>query len=186
MSEAVTVTGTRQLALNVGESTAEASSASGSGSTALVFTYTILAGQTDANGISIDANALSLNGGTITDAARNAPPLTAAAVTDNPHFKVDTTAPTVSSEAITSATGIQNTWINAGDVVSVTETFSEAVMVFLMIRRPPRSTLFPFTALFRSGSGSTALVFTYTILAGQTDTNGIAINLNALSLNGGT
>src|SRR2546427_11758859 len=28
---------------------------------------------------------------------------------------------------------------------------------FLMIRRPPRSTLFPYTTLFRSGSGSMAV-----------------------------
>src|ERR1039458_10853282 len=30
------------------------------------------------------------------------------------------------------------------------------VFFFLMIRRPPRSTLFPYTTLFRSGSPSTA------------------------------
>src|SRR5207244_7012546 len=107
--EAVTVTGTPQLQLNIGGTLVNASYASGSGSTALVFSYTILAGQTDANGISINANALSLNGGTITDTAGNVATLTAAAVTDNASFKVDTTAPTVSREAITSATGSQNT-----------------------------------------------------------------------------
>src|SRR5256885_16602554 len=30
---------------------------------------------------------------------------------------------------------------------------TEVVFFFLMIRRPPRSTLFPYTTLFRSGSG---------------------------------
>ena len=101
LSEAVTVTGTPQLALNIGGTTVQANYASGSGSSALVFTYTILAGQTDTNGISINANALSLNGGTITDAAGNAATLTAAAVTDNASFKVDTTAPDLTYTKLT-------------------------------------------------------------------------------------
>src|SRR3712207_9294473 len=33
-----------------------------------------------------------------------------------------------------------------------------ACMFFLMIRRPPRSTLFPYTTLFRSRSGASAYV----------------------------
>src|SRR3712207_7299456 len=36
------------------------------------------------------------------------------------------------------------------------ETYSKHVFFFLMIRRPPRSTLFPYTTLFRSGSAHPA------------------------------
>jgi hypothetical protein len=36
-----------------------------------LFTYTIQAGQTDANGIAIGANALSLNGSTLQDPRAN-------------------------------------------------------------------------------------------------------------------
>ncbi|MDH2348927.1 Ig-like domain-containing protein, partial [Bradyrhizobium sp. SSUT77] len=185
-SEAVTVTGTPQLQLNIGGTLVQANYTSGSGSSSLVFTYTILAGQTDANGISINANALTLNSGTITDPAGNAGTLTAAAVTDNAGFKVDTTAPTLSTEAITSATGIQNSTLNAGDVVSVTATFSEAVTVTgtPQLQLNIGGTLVQ--ANYTSGSGSSSLVFTYTILAGQTDANGISINANALTLNSGT
>jgi VCBS repeat-containing protein len=185
-SENVTVTGTPQLQLNIGGTLVQANYASGSGSSTLTFTYTILAGQTDTNGVSINANALSLNGGTITDAAGNAASLTAAVVTDNASFKVDTTAPTVSSEAITSATGIQNNTLNAGDVVSVTATFNENVTVTgtPQLQLNIGGTLVQ--ANYASGSGGNALVFAYTILAGQTDTNGISISANALSLNGGT
>ncbi len=186
MSEAVTVTGTPQLQLNIGGTMVQANYASGSGTSALVFTYTILAGQTDANGISLNANALSLNGGTITDPAGNAATLTAASVADNASFKVDTTAPTVSSEAITSATGIQNSTLNAGDVVSVTVTMSEAVTVTGTPQLELNIGGTMVQANYASGSGTSALVFTYTILAGQTDANGISINANALSLNGGT
>src|SRR5438874_12265624 len=37
------------------------------------------------------------------------------------------------------------------DVVLVLVTSGTAFFFFLMIRRPPRSTLFPYTTLFRSG-----------------------------------
>ena len=93
MSEAVTVTGTPHLALNIGGTTVQANYVSGSGSSALVFNYTILAGQTDTNGISIAANALSLNSGTIKDLAGHAATLTAAAVADNASYAVDASAP---------------------------------------------------------------------------------------------
>jgi len=98
MSEATTVTtsgGTPQLALNIGGTTVYANYASGSGTTALVFNYTILSGQTDLNGISIGTNSLSLNGGTLTDAAGNAATLTHSTVTDNASFLVDNSPQTI-------------------------------------------------------------------------------------------
>lgn len=87
------VTGSLRLTLNIGGTTVNAAYSAGSGTTALTFTYTILAGQTDANGISIPENALSLNSGAITDLAGNAATITAVAVTDNGNFMVDTTVP---------------------------------------------------------------------------------------------
>lgn len=107
MSEATTVTGTPQLGLNIGGTTVQADYASGSGSDELIFTYTIQAGQTDANGISIDAGSLGPNGGTIRDAAGNDAVLTHNAVADNAGYLVDTTAPAFSSE--TTASVVENT-----------------------------------------------------------------------------
>ena len=99
---------------------------------------------------------------------------------------LDTIAPTVSIEAITSATGIQNNALSAGDTVFITVTMSEAVTV----SGTPRLALAiggsNVQANYASGSGTNQLVFSYTIQAGQTDTNGIRIPANALSLNGGT
>ncbi len=189
LSEATTVVttgGVPKLALNIGGSTVQASYVSGSGSTALVFSYTILAGQNDSNGISIDANSLTLNGGTLADAAGNGAALTHAEVDNNASYRVDTTAATVSSVAITSAVGIHNSIVNAGDVISVTVTMSEAAYVTgspqLVLNVGGAGVL----ANYVSGSGSASLVFTYTVLASQTDTNGISIDANSLSLNGGT
>ena len=102
MSEATTVAGSPQLALDIGGTTVQASYASGSGGTALIFTYTIQAGQTDASGISIAANSLSLNGGTLKDAAGNNAAITHVIVADNVDYMVDTAAPAFSSGATAS------------------------------------------------------------------------------------
>src|SRR5260370_1296921 len=54
-----------------------------------------------------------------------------------------------------------------------------------MMRRPPRSTLFPYTTLFRSctGGSGTALSFSYTVGAGQ-DTGDLTVT--SFNLNGAT
>ena len=61
----VTVTGTPQFAFSLGGVTKQAAYASGSDSTALVFSYTVAAGDNDTDGVSWAADALALNGGTI-------------------------------------------------------------------------------------------------------------------------
>src|SRR5207244_10218309 len=104
----------------------------------------------------------------------------------NASFLVDNTAPTVSSVAITGATGIQNNTLNAADVVTATVTMSEATTVTgtptlaLDVGGTSRS------ASYASGSGTTSLRFTYTIVAGDTDANGIAIAANSVALAVGT
>ena len=65
MSEVTTVTGVPQLALVVGSGAGSASYLSGSGTTSLVFRYTAVLGDTDTDGISMLADQLSLNSGTM-------------------------------------------------------------------------------------------------------------------------
>jgi len=113
-SEAVNVTGTPNLGLNIGGSTVQAAYASGTGTNSLTFNYTILANQTDANGISVDANALALNGGTIKDAAGNIATLTHSAVTDNASYIVDTTAPTANLTTVTDNVGASTGALTSG------------------------------------------------------------------------
>ncbi|WP_345946995.1 VCBS domain-containing protein [Bradyrhizobium sp. 197] len=122
--EVVNVSGTPQLALNIGGTTVQANYASGSGSNQLVFTYTIQAGQTDTNGISINANAITLNGGSISDPAGNTASPTAATVADNANFKVDTNAPTVTSVVLSDS---KVTDADAGNTVNATIAFSEVM-----------------------------------------------------------
>ena len=105
----VTVTGTPQLPFSLGGVTRQAAYASGSDSAALVFSYTVVAGDNDADGVSWAADALSLNGGTIkfmTGVAANRvdAALIHAAKTAQSGHKVDTppvlSTPTVNGAAL--------------------------------------------------------------------------------------
>ena len=92
LSQAVTVTttgGTPSLTLNDGGT---ASYVSGTGTSALVFSYTILAGQNTAD---LAITGSSLNGGTITDAAGNTADLAAAVTNPAGVLQIDTAVPTI-------------------------------------------------------------------------------------------
>src|SRR5213078_5100038 len=97
-SENVTVNisgGTPTIGLTIGATARNASYFSGSGTAALVFRYTVLAGETDTDGIA-SASPINLNGGTIKDTAGNAAGLTFTPPTTTAVL-VDTTAPTLNS-----------------------------------------------------------------------------------------
>ena len=68
-SETVNVTGTPRLPLTIGSATRYANYASGTRTDTLTFTYTVASGDSDDNGVSIDANSLEFNSGTINDAS---------------------------------------------------------------------------------------------------------------------
>ena len=70
-SEPVNVTGAPQLVLETGTTDRMAAYASGSGSDTLTFTYTVQAGDRSSDLDYVSVNALTLNGGTIQDAASN-------------------------------------------------------------------------------------------------------------------
>ena len=117
----VTVTGTPQFAFSLGGVTQQAALASGSDSAELVFSYTVAAGDNDADGVSWSADALALNGGTIkfmtgvvanqVDAA-----LTHAAKTAQSGHKVDT--PPVLSTRTVNETALVLTYNEALDTGS--------------------------------------------------------------------
>ena len=118
-SEAVTVTtattGTvvtgPRIGFTLGTATKHAVYDSGSGSKELLFDYVVAAGDVDADGIAVAANALELAGATIADAASNAATLTHGGVAATASHKVDGVRPTVTSAAVSGS--------------SLTVTFSE-------------------------------------------------------------
>jgi hypothetical protein len=123
MDEATIITGLPTIALDIGGTTKQATYVSGSNSTSLVFTYTIEAGLTDADGISISAGSIALNSGTMKDAGGADATIAYDGLAADADYKVDTTAPTV---AIT----ISDTSLIAGETATVTFTFSETPIGF--------------------------------------------------------
>jgi hypothetical protein len=101
-----------------------------------VFTYTIQAGDNDTDGISIGANALALDSGSISDGANNAT-LTHSAVSANSSYLVDATAPTATWSAATDNVGTVTGALTSGDttndtalVLSGTNESGASVMVY--------------------------------------------------------
>ena len=118
-SEAVTVTGAPQLNLDVGGRTRTAGYSGGTTTPQLLFTYTVLSGDEDTDGIAVVANSLALNGGAIRAGSANAA-LTHGGLQSDDH-KVDGIAPTVT------VGGETRTYVPPGRQFNVVFYFSEKV-----------------------------------------------------------
>ena len=184
--EKVKVTGIPKLLLTIGATKQNAAYKSGSDTKVLTFEYTVQAGDTDTDGVSVLKNQLTLNNATIKDFVGNAATLThgPSPTTWSVH-KVDGVAPTVSTVAVTSSAGDDNTY-GAGDKIGATVTFNEKVWVTGTPQLTLKIGTADKTANYKSGSNSTKLVFEYTVASGDNDTDGIAIEANQLGLNSGT
>ena len=187
---AVTVTGSPQLALTIGSATRAAGFVAGSdtGITTLSFEYVVQAADRDADGIGIAADALALNGGTITAAdGSGAADLTHAALPTDTVRKVDggqVSAPAVSSIYFAS-TPADGTTYELGDTIRVTVQFDRAVTATgtpqVALAIGTRSRL-----ANNHSSHARFLFFDYQVQADDLDSDGIGIAANALSLNGGS
>ena len=155
-----------------------------------VFGYVVQEGDLDSDGVTISANSIDLNGGFIRDPAGNDAILTHSAVAASSTFKVDTVAPTVSSIAITSDPGDDDTY-GTGDQIEVTVTFSENMSLPISITCSPdvvhcKAELelniggTARTADYQSHAGAD-VIYAYTVQAGDTDDNGISIGANKLT-----
>lgn len=116
--EAVTVTGTPALNLDIGGTSRQADYVSGSGSSALVFTYTVQAGDEDDNGIAVSS--LTLEGGTLRDASSNNATLTLNSVGDTSGVLVDGVAPVISINSLTTTDTTPVVTGSSGDATSLT------------------------------------------------------------------
>ena len=99
-SETVKVTGTPQLTLRVGTRNRPAGYESGTDTASLVFGYEVADGDEDSNGVSVRANQLRLNGGTIKDEADNAAELAHEVVAADTGHQVDGVRPAFVSAAV--------------------------------------------------------------------------------------
>ena len=94
----------------------------------VVFSYTVAEGDSDSDGIAISENKLTLNGGSIKDAADNAADLTHDALAAQADHQVDGVRPTISLVALGYTTGgvVDDTYI-LGQELPFAVKFSEEV-----------------------------------------------------------
>src|SRR6185437_17179517 len=185
-SKPVTVSGTPKLTLNTTPART-ADFTGGSGTSTLDFDYTIQAGDNSASLDYASTAALTLNGGTIRDAATNdaslvlATPGASGSLSSNKSLAVDTAAATVSSVSASNADGSYT----AGAAIHVQITFNEPVTVTgaptLALNTAPAR-----TATYASGSGTGTLTFDYTVQAGDTSAHLDYVTAASLALSGGT
>ena len=197
--EAVTVAtgdGIPYLPLTIGSNTHNAAYASiDATNQILTFTYTVVSADDDQDGVSIAADGLNLNGGTIkkqgttTDASLAHPELP-----DQSGHVVNKIPKIVANGvSITSTPEGSDTYL-AGEVISFSVTFDSEVVVDTTSGTPrlvmrvgdPNNPATDRYLLYSQGSGTATLVFEYTVQATDRDSNGIKMNADSLQLNGGT
>ena len=175
-SENVTVTGTDSaLGLTIGSTSRSAVYASKT-TNSVTYSYTVQAGDTDADGITVDS--LTLNTTAIRDAAANDANLSLSGhVPATTGILVDTTAPTVSGNIGLPSDGSYK----AGQAFSFTVTFSEDVAVTgtdsalgLTIGSTSCSAAY-------ASKTTNSVTYSYTVQAGDTDADGITVG--SLTLN---
>ena len=194
-SESVTVTGTPQLALDIGGQTRQADYDSGSGTSSLSFTYTVQSTDVDTDGISITANALTLNGGTIQDSDSNnaALGLGSHAITNASNHKVEGR---IAIFPIGRPRDVGDTY-EVNELLNIQVTLGEAfvanptmpggtvnVQLELMIgsnTRQVAAQIVPYSPHFQQ-----ALGFIYEVQSTDIDADGLSIAAGALTVTGGT
>ena len=184
----VSATGNPRVALTIGTETRHASFRIGPPvSRSLDFRYTVQAADRDEDGISILANALALNGGTITaaDGVTDADLTHTAVAERGPKMNGSLISPAaVKRIYLISYFGSDDTY-ELGETLEVRVEFDRAVtatgnpQAALTIGSETR-----YAAL--SARGSESLRFEYTVQEGDHDGDGISIPADALVLNGGT
>ena len=187
--------GSPQVELTIGGQTALASfdhgQGRGGGITELYFEYEVQANDFDANGISIAADAIRLNGGAIRAASDGTldADLTHATVSDDATRKVDGTqvaAPAVTSVRFTGTPASGNAY-QSGETIHVQVWFDRLVTVSgspyveLTIGNQIRQATF-----VTHGVGVQGLGFEYTVQARDSDGDGISVSASAIRLNGAT
>ena len=186
---ALVVTGAPRLALQVGGVTRQAAYYGVSGDSVL-FRYTVQAADRDADGVSIAAGALTLNGGAIRDAVGNAAVLGLGrhTVSSQAAHKVDggvTRAPSVAGVTITSRPATGDTY-SRGETVEVAVRFSQGVGVTGSPRLALRIGSATRQARYdRAGATSATQYFRYVVQQADVDTDGLSIRSGALTLNNG-
>ena len=205
-SERVYVTGAPQLAIQVGTQTRQADIHSWRGSD-LDFEYVVQSSDFDTDGVSVPADALTLNGGTIRDADGNDADLTSDAQPARPEFKVNGGSgggpPTVLAPPIFIRLPANQDTYAVGETIFAYLIFSRSVQVIgtpqLAIQVGERTRQAEHIELLRTGEmmavgnrwhlpadRTTNVYFQYVVQPSDVDDDGISVPADAVTLNGGS
>ncbi len=202
-SERVDVTGAPQLTLQVGTQLRRADLHLRQEST-LYFEYIVQASDVDANGISVPANALTVNGGSIRDGDGHDADLSHDAVPDDPDRKVngESGVPTVMRLSFARRAPVNGDTYVVGETILSFVQFSRRIHVngepqlTLQVGAQARraeyvptvqaaALLPPVNSLHLPEEGPNVF-FQYVVQPSDLDDDGISIPANALTLNGGS
>ena len=187
-----TTDGTPSLAVTIGDDARAATYAAiNSAKTVLTFSYTVVSEDSDQDGVSIAANSLTLNGGSITaeDDGADAFLIHAALPTQAGHLVNKIPLIVTDGVQITSTPASGDTY-QLGETITFTATFDSEVNVdtsegtpHLAITLGNANRQAPYTAI---DATKRILTFSYTVVDGDLDEDGLSMTANALALNGGT
>jgi hypothetical protein len=170
-NEPVVVTGLPQIALTVGSTVQQAVYSGGSGTARLQFSYTIAAGENDSDGVAVGELTLpggaTIKDGTGVDATTSAPNVVATPPSYTSGVVVDTIRPVLQG-----MTGPSPGTYASGQKLSFTVTFSEPVSVTGVPYLDLKVNGVARRAVHDGLSGTTQLVFSYTVAVGETATAG--------------
>ena len=189
----VTVTGDPQLEFNVSipdPANEFASYASGSGTRELVFAYTVTTADDDQDGIWWDADSLRLDSDDEITGVYNGLDATLDHSARNKleNHRVDQNPRAVSQTVTSSPTrGTDSDTYGAGDAITFAVVFNQTVTVTgtPQLRFSISSGTDDEYAEYVSGSGSDTLAFSYTVLATDSDTDGIFLYDDPLTYDSG-
>ncbi len=163
----------------------------------LTFSYTVVEDDSDQDGISIAADALTLDGGTITAQAGGADAGLDHSALASQAGHIVNKVPKIVTEGvmITSTPLAASDTYGKGETISFTVTFDSNVVVDTTDGIPTLPVEFWHPGLtghttkeasYAEGSGSSTLTFRYVIQPGDRDRTGVVVERNRLRLNGGS
>ena len=189
--------GTPYLSITVGGETRSASySSTDSTKTVLTFTYTVVADDDDQDGISIGANALSLNGGTIKDNGSDTDALLDHTALPDQGGHLVNKIPKIITDgiAITSTPKAAEDTYGLGETIKISVPFDSVVVVsgtdviltFIARFGDANHTNQSKAFSYAGGSGTNTLNFERVVIAVDVDSDGIYVQKYHLNLQGGT
>lgn len=197
----VSLSGSPYIPLTIGNETRQAAYLSGSDTNIIVFRYTTIPGDTDADGITI-GSAITQNAGDIIGSA--APASSFFAISANNRYSVPNTSGVLveaiqpqpisvarssdSTIPVWGSTSADDTWI-IGQALTIVVGFNTNMYVGQTNGAPRIPLTVGATTRYATyssgGDGKTSLIFQYIIQEGDLDTDGV-VDIASIDLNGGT